>query len=426
MPVYAYKVRDAKGTEYSGTIEADNEQTLRVTLTDQGYVVSEISKAKGVKGTARVSRFKRVKLGDLAQFCRQFATMIDAGVSLIRCLTVLQEQTTNANLRAIIAEIRSDVEGGSSLSGAMARYSRTFSDLAVGLIRAGEVGGVLDETLNRLAGFLEKDLELRRKVKAAMTYPSIVMIAAIGIVFFLMTFILPKFMALFDELGIGRDKMPKMTLMLRNVSEFMRNNVLLTLGILITLVIAIRIIGRTKAGRRYIDLVKLKLPVFGKLIHKVALARFASTLSTLLSSGVPILQAMETVAGTVGNVIIAEAIMDARAAVREGDEIGMPLRASGLFPPMVVQMITIGEETGSLDSMLRKVSEFYESEVETALSQLTSAIEPILIVFLGGVVGFIVISMFLPLVAIIDSLGSSGGDDEGGGEGGGGGGGGGE
>ncbi|HQK92608.1 MAG TPA: type II secretion system F family protein [Armatimonadota bacterium] len=265
---------------------------------------------------------------------------------------------------------------------------------------------MLDETLNKLAVFLEKDLELRRKVKSAMTYPTIVMIAAVGIVLFLMTFILPKFMALFDELGIGRDKMPKMTLILRDASDFLVHYWYYALAGGIIIFIALKFLGRTKVGRRYIDLVKLKLPVFGKLIHKVALSRFASTLSTLLSSGVPILQAMETVAGTVGNEIIAEAVLDARASVREGEEIGTPLRNSGMFPPMVVQMISIGEETGSLDAMLAKVSEFYESEVDTALASLTAAIEPMLIVFLGGVVGFIVVAMFMPLVEIINSLSS--------------------
>jgi len=410
MAVFQYRVRDARGAEFTGTIEADSEQALRTNLVDQGYVVSSIQKTKGtgvVKGRGRgMSRFKRVKLNDLAQFCRQFATMINAGVTVVRCLSVLQEQTTNPNLRAMIADIRAEVEGGNSLSGAMAKYSRTFSNLAIGLVRAGEVGGVLDETLNKLAVFLEKDLELRRKVKSAMTYPTIVMIAAVGIVLFLMTFILPKFMALFDELGIGRDKMPKMTLILRDASDFLVHYWYYALAGGIIIFIALKFLGRTKVGRRYIDLVKLKLPVFGKLIHKVALSRFASTLSTLLSSGVPILQAMETVAGTVGNEIIAEAVLDARASVREGEEIGTPLRNSGMFPPMVVQMISIGEETGSLDAMLAKVSEFYESEVDTALASLTAAIEPMLIVFLGGVVGFIVVAMFMPLVEIINSLSS--------------------
>jgi len=409
MAIFEYTVKDARGQEFTGTIEADSERSLRTNLTDQGYVVSAIEKTKGGGARAKggFSRFKRVKLNDLAQFCRQFATMINAGVTVVRCLSVLQEQTTNPNLRAIIGDIRAEVEGGNTLSGAMGKYSRTFSNLAIGLVRAGEVGGVLDETLEKLAVFLEKDVELRRKIKSAMTYPVIVMIAAVGIVMFLMTFILPKFMALFDELGIGRDKMPKMTLVLRDISTFLNHNWWIAMIGLVVIIMATRMIGRTKAGRRYIDLIKLKLPVFGSLIHKVALARFSSTLSTLLSSGVPILQAMETVAGTVGNEIIAEAVMDARASVREGEEIGTPLRASGMFPPMVVQMITIGEETGSLDAMLMKISEFYEAEVDTALAQLTSAIEPLLIVFLGGVVGFIVIAMFMPLVEIINSLAES-------------------
>jgi len=406
MPVFVWEATTRRGDVKKGELEGADEAAIRGQLRRQGFRSIKI-KAKP-KDLSEYLPFLKQKVSEknVVVFARIFATMINAGVTVVRCLSVLQEQTTNPNLRAMIADIRTEVEGGNSLSGAMAKYSRTFSNLAIGLVRAGEVGGVLDETLNKLAVFLEKDLELRRKVKSAMTYPMIVMIAAVGIVLFLMTFILPKFMALFDELGIGRDKMPKMTLILRDASDFLVHYWYYALAGGIIIFIALKFLGRTKVGRRYIDLVKLKLPVFGKLIHKVALSRFASTLSTLLSSGVPILQAMETVAGTVGNEIIAEAVLDARASVREGEEIGTPLKASGMFPPMVVQMISIGEETGSLDAMLAKVSEFYESEVDTALQSLTAAIEPMLIVFLGGVVGFIVVAMFMPLVEIINSLSS--------------------
>jgi len=417
MPTFAFVVRDQQGKEIPSSQSAKNEETLRRGLEAQGYEVVSIVRTKAVGAKrAKASMFKRVKLDQLAQWCRQFATMINAGVSLIRCLTVLQEQTTNPNLRVITRDVRDEVEGGNTLSGAMTKYQRTFSNLAIGLVRAGEVGGVLDEALERLAGFMENDVELRRKVKSAMTYPVIVMVAAVGIVAFLVTFILPKFMDMYEELGVGADQMPAMTLMLRNISLFAANNVLVVIGIIAALVIAIKLIGRTRIGRRYLDLFKLKVPVFGKLTHKVAMARFASTLSTLLQSGVPILQAMETVAGTVGNAIISDCLLDARASIREGEEIGRPLKDSGWFPPMVVQMIAIGEETGSLDAMLMKVSDFYESEVDVALSQLTAAIEPMLILFLGGVVGFIVIAMFLPLVGLISNLSGSGEDGGGGGE----------
>jgi len=420
MPTFAFVVKDSRGVEVQSSLPGKNEAEIRRNLQARGYEIVSLTRTRDVGAKRpKTSMFRRVKLTDLAQWCRQFATMINAGVSLIRCLTVLQEQTTNTNLRTITRDIRDEVEGGNTLSGAMTKYSRTFSTLAIGLVRAGEVGGVLDEALLRLAGFMEKDVELRRKIKSAMTYPVIVMAAACGIVGFLVTFILPKFMDMYEELGVGPDKMPAMTMFLRNTAFFARDHFLIVLGVVVAIVIALKLIGRTKMGRRYIDLIKLKTPVFGKLWHKVALARFASTLSTLLQSGVPILQAMETVAGTVGNAIIADAILDARAAIREGEEIGRPLRDSGWFPPMVVQMIAIGEETGSLDAMLMKISDFYESEVETALAQLTAALEPMLIVFLGVVVGFIVISMFMPLVSLISELSSEGSDSSSGGEGGG-------
>lgn len=413
MPTFAFVAKDSRGQEIQTSVEAKNEQNLRRTLQAQGYEVISVVRTRsvGAKRT-KLSMFRRVKLIDLSQWCRQFATMINAGVSLIRCLTVLREQTTNPNLRIITEEIRTEVESGNSLSGAMQKYNRTFSSLAIGLVRAGEVGGVLDESLNRLATFLEKDVEFRRKIKSALTYPVIVIIAACGIVAFLVTYIVPKFMAMYEELEVGADKMPMITLILRNVSYWMRDNVLICIGILVAVFIALKLIGRTRVGRRYIDLIKLKSPVFGKLVHKLALARFASTLSTLLQSGVPILQAMETVAGAVGNSVIADALLDARASIREGEEIGRPLKDSGWFPPMVVQMIAIGEETGSLDSMLMKVSIFYESEVDTALSQLTAALEPLLIVFLGGVVGFIVIAVFLPLISLISELSGEGSESK--------------
>jgi type IV pilus assembly protein PilC len=282
----------------------------------------------------------------------------------------------------------------------------------IGLVRAGEVGGVLEEALQRLSVFLEKDVELRRKIKSALTYPAIVSFVAVGIVLFLTIYIVPKFIDMFKEFGLKKEDFPAPTMFLANCSDFLVNKFYIVVICVVIFMIAFKMFVRTKFGRRAWDKFKLKVPVFGKLNHKVALARFSRTLATLLASGVPILQAMETVAGAVANEIISDAILDARARVREGDVISEPLRKSRMFPPMVVQMISIGQESGSLDTMLYKIADFYDSEVDAAVAQLTAAIEPALIVFLGFTVGFIVVAMFLPMVAMIQGL-SGGGDDSG-------------
>ena len=405
MPNFAYSIRDATGAVFGGTSEAENEEILRRRLTEQGFTVVEIKQVKG--GAKRIGGFGGVKKTELAVMCRQFSTMIDAGVNLVRCLTVLSEQATSPKLRAILNDIRAEVEGGSTLTRALEKYPNVFDRLFVGLVNAGEVGGALEESLQRLAGFLEKDVELRRKVKSAMTYPILVMCFAIAVVIGLMTFVLPKFMVLFEDLQIK--ELPVPTMMLKATSNFMVHKWYWMILFIVGFLIVFRIFVKTRVGRRLYDRIKLKAPVLGKLNHKVALARFARTLSTLLSSGVGILQAMETVAGTVSNDIISDAILSARASIREGERIAEPLARSKLFPPMVVQMISIGEESGSLDPMLAKVADFYESEVEAALESLTSAIEPVLIVLLGVVAGFIVISIFLPLISVIQNLSSGGG-----------------
>lgn len=402
MPTYAYTVRDATGAVIPGTVEAESEGLLRRRLTEQGLTVVDIKETKTAKKKNVAGGFGRVKLSDLSVFCRQFSTMIDAGVSLVRCLAVLSEQTVNPKLKRIINDLQAEVEAGQMLSKAMSKYPTVFSNLFIGLIRAGEVGGVLEESLQRLSMFLEKDQELRRKVKSAMTYPCIVMIVAIAIVLLLVTFILPKFMDLFVDLGVK--DYPAPTKMLMAFSNFLTSRWYIMLIGTIAFVIAFRLFVRTKVGRRTYDRIKLKAPVFGKLNHKIVLARFSRTLGTLLASGVPILQALETVAGTVSNEIVADAVMEARARIREGDRIGDPLQRCKLFPPMVVQMISIGEESGALDPMLAKVADFYEAEVDAALASLTSAIEPVMIVFLGCAVGFIVISIFLPLISVVTSL----------------------
>lgn len=407
MATFSYTVRDASGQTRTGTSEADNAEVLRRRLQEQGFTVADITQTAAGRRKPG-GGWGRVKLGDLSVFCRQFSTMIDAGVSLVRALDVLGEQTQNPKLKRIILDLQQEVEAGNTLSKAMSKYPKTFNNLFIGLVRAGEVGGVLEEALQRLSGFLEKDMELRRKVKAAMTYPVIVVVVAVGIVVGLTTFIVPKFIELFRDLGVK--ELPWMTQLLVDFSDFLKSRWWMGLIIIIVTYLAIKYFGTTRVGRRVIDRIKLKVPVFGKLHHKITLARFARTLGTLLVSGVPILQAMETVAGTVGNGIIAEAIMQARARIREGDRINDPLEKSRMFPPMVVHMISIGEESGALDSMLTKIAEFYEQEVEATLQSLTSAIEPVLIVVLGFCVGFIVIAMFMPLISVIQNLTSGAGD----------------
>jgi type IV pilus assembly protein PilC len=409
MPVYSYTFRDSSGGIQKGTADAESEEILRKRFEEQGFTITEITMIKAKSPKAR--SYGKVKLGNLAIFCRQFSTMVDAGVSLVRCLDVLGQQTQDPKLKKILVDVGERVEGGESLSRAMQRHPRTFSNLFIGMVRAGEVGGVLEETLQRLSHFLEKDVELRRKVKSALTYPVLVLVMSIGITGFLVYWFVPQWVVILYDLGLKNDDLPGPTQFLIAVSDVVRYNWWIVLLSIIGIVFAYKLFTSTRFGRRVADRVKLKVPVFGKLHHKICLARFSRTMGTLLTSGVPILQAMETVAGTVGNTIMADAVLEARARIREGDRIGDPLEESRLFPPMVVHMIGVGEESGSLDFMLQKIADFYESEVEAALASLTAALEPIMIVGLGFIVGFIVISMFLPLVKVIGTLSSGAADD---------------
>jgi len=418
MATYAYTVRDAAGTMRNGTSEAENPDVLARRLREQGFVISEIKAAKTKKaGGNFFENLQKVKLTELSIFCRQFSTMIDAGVSLVRCLDVLSQQQSNPRFKRIILDVLKEVEAGQTLSKSMAKYPTVFSNLFIGLVRAGEVGGVLEETLQRLSTFLEKDVEMKRKIKSAMTYPSIVMGAAVLIVTGLCRFIVPTFLGLFETmLPHGRADFPALTLGLVAVSDFLTYKLWAVILIVVAFNIAFKAFIKTNFGMHAWDKFKLKVPVFGKLNHKVALARFSRTLGTLLTSGVPILQALETVAGTVSNVVISDAIMEARARIREGDRIGDPLIKSKLFPPMVVQMISIGEESGSLDAMLAKIADFYEDEVDAALAALAVAIEPLLICFLGVAVLLIILGMFMPMIVLIQSLSGGDGTEKGAGE----------
>lgn len=404
MPVYSYSYRDASGGVQKGTAEADTEDVLRKRFEEQGFTITEITmiRARG----AKPKRYGKVKLTNLSIFCRQFSTMVDAGVSLVRCLDVLASQTQDPKLKKIIMDVGERVEGGESLSRAMQRHPRTFSNLFIGLIRAGEVGGVLEESLQRLSHFLEKDVELRRKVKSALTYPVLVVVMAFSITFFLVYWFVPQFAKILEDLGMKKDDIPGPTQFLIDLAHNLEARWWVFALSILGIVLAYKLFVSTRFGRRVADRVKLKIPVFGKLHHKICMARFSRTLGTLLTSGVPILQAMETTSGVVGNTIMSDAVMEARARIREGDRIGDPLEQSRLFPPMVVHMIGVGEESGSLDFMLQKIADFYESEVEATLASLTAALEPIMIVMLGCIVGFIVISMFLPFAKVIETLSS--------------------
>lgn len=408
MPVFSYTFKDATGGIQKGTADAESEEVLRRRFEEQGFIITEVQMIRAK--SKRAKTYGKVRLGHLAVFCRQFSTMVDAGVSLVRCLDVLSAQTQDPKLKKILLDLGERVEGGESLSRAMQRHPRTFSNLFIGMIRAGEVGGVLEESLQRLSAFLEADVALRRKVKSALTYPVLVAILATGITLFLVYWFVPQWIDILYDLGMKKDDLPAPTQFLVTVSDLLVHRWWVLILSITFIIVAYKLFVSTRFGRRVADRVKLKIPVFGKLHHKICMARFSRTMGTLLTSGVPILQAMETVAGTVGNTIMSDAVLEARARIREGDRIGDPLEQSRLFPPMVVHMIGVGEESGSLDFMLQKIADFYEAEVEATLASLTAALEPIMIVSLGFVVGFIVISMFLPLVSVIANL-SSGQND---------------
>lgn len=404
MPYFNYTIRDANGQTRSGKVEAPNAEELKKRLQAEGLQVIEITEDRKAPRVP-AGGYGRVKLSDLAIFARQFSTMLDAGVSLIRCLDVLQAQTNNARLRKILMDLSARVESGESLSRSMARHPKAFSQLIIGLIRAGEVGGVLEESLQRIAGFLEKDVGLRRKIRSALTYPVIVLLAAVGILIFLVSWLVPQFASLFKELGIK--EMPAPTQFLIDLSALFTQRWYVVIIAVVAVLVAYKLFVSTRVGRRVADRVKLRILVFGPLHHKIVMARFSRTMGTLLASGVPILQAMETVAGVVGNSVVSDAVIESRARIREGEKIADPLQRSKMFPPMVVHMVSVGEESGSLDHMLNKIADFYENEVEMTIASLTAAIEPVMILLLGLIVGFIVISMFLPMIEVISNLSQS-------------------
>ncbi len=402
VPTYSYKCRDGKGASVTGTIEADSDAAAREALREKDLLVISINQsAAGGKKQSFFEAMKKVKLKSLAIFTRQFATMINSGLSLVRALDVLTIQTEDKKLADILSMIKEDVEQGSTLTDAFGKYPDTFNALFINLVSAGEVGGVLDEVMARLAIFIEKDQELKAKVKSAMTYPTIIFIFANVIVIFLLVFILPTFIAMFTEMGV---ELPAPTAFLVNVSKSLTSYWYMWLATLFGMAFGLKAWRKTESGRYRWDSLMLKLPVFGMLNTKIAVSRFARTMSTLLSSGVPIMQSLEVVAKASGNAVMEGGLMNVREQIREGSNMADPIAAMPIFPPMVTHMIAVGEETGNLDAMLEKVSDFYDMEVERTLESLTAMIEPLLMVFMGVVVGFIVVAMFLPMFSLLNAI----------------------
>ncbi|MCL6623776.1 MAG: type II secretion system F family protein [Fimbriimonadales bacterium] len=403
MPRFSYSAVDASGRPVQGVMEAENEQLLLQHLHDQNLHVTEIRLAPG-RGEAKASslfKARKPKLRNLVFFSRQFATMINAGIPMLRCLEILSAQTRDPALKSAIVEVTSDVRGGSSLNEALAKHPLVFSRLYVNMVRAAELGGVLDEILDRLAAFLEYEMEVRGKIKSAMTYPILVLAFSIIMLFALFTFVLPKFKEIFEGMNV---QVPKVKAILFGIGDLFQNFWWAMILTAVGAFMGLKLWGRTPQGAYQLDFIKLKLPIVGELVLKMSVARFARTLGTLLSSGVPMMRSLEIVGDTSGNRVLIQAIDQARVAIREGQKLSDPLVASGLFPPMVTQMVDVGEESGRLSDMLVKVSEFYDREVETTVKGLTTMIEPLLIIFMGVIVGFIAISVMTPIFQLVNSV----------------------
>jgi type IV pilus assembly protein PilC len=402
MPSFAYTALDDNGKTIKGKMEAESEALVMTKLHEQRYHILSLTEDKTrSKQVAGSGSKRKVKLNAMVIFSRQFATMIDAGVAIVRCLDILEGQTKDPVLRPVIAACKKDVKGGLSLSDAFSKHPNVFSRLYVNMVKAAEAGGILDKILDRLSEFLEKEQEVRGKIKSAMIYPILVLVFAVSMVIALFILVLPKFKELFESMNI---QMPAATRMLFGISTVMREYWYVLFGGAAAMVMFYRWYRGTDAGSWQIDTLKLKFPVVGELVQKMAISRFSRTFATLIASGVPMMKSLEIVGETSGNRVISRAIENARSAIREGQKISTPLQQSGLFPGMVTHMIDIGEETGRLSEMLTKVSDFYDQEVDNAVKALTSMIEPCLIVVMGGIVGFIAISIMAPIFKLISAI----------------------
>jgi type IV pilus assembly protein PilC len=394
---YAYKVRDTGGKLVSGTLVADNQQLVVSRLREMGYIPLTVGLQKqGVKREFHFSN--KVKLKDLSLFSRQFSTMVNSGLPILKCLSILQEQTDSAVLQKTVVELGLEIERGSSLSDSMGKFPKVFDNLYVAMIRSGEAAGVLEAVLERLSMNLEKEVALRQRIKAAMTYP-IVVVGFVGMILAAMLlFIVPQFKTIYGSLG---GTLPLPTLILLKVSDILKSDFIIVAVLTAIFVYAFKRFKKTPRGHDLWDRAKLRAPIFGPLVQKTALARFSRTLAVLSKSGVPILQALDVVGETVNNTVIARAVKDVQESVKQGDSLAKPLSKYKVFPPMTVQMLAVGEETGALDTMLDKVAQFYDEEVTAAVDSLTAIIEPAMIFLVGGMVGLAVIALYMPMFNII-------------------------
>jgi type IV pilus assembly protein PilC len=401
MPIFKWEGKALKGQIKKGEFEAPGEAAVRIYLRQQNIIPTKIvSKGKEIKFALPFKQ--KVKQRSIAIFTRQLATMIDAGLPLVQSLEILSSQQDQKLFKNIIREIREDVEGGSTFAAALKKHPGTFDDLYTNLVVAGEEGGILDTILLRLAGYIEKAEALKKKVKSALVYPSAIVSVAVIVVMILMIFVIPVFETMFGAAG---QTLPLPTLIVLGMSKLIKKYVVIIIPLCILIFFLLRKYHQTESGKAVIDSLLLKMPVFGPLFKKIAVARFSRTLGTLVSSGVPILDGLTIVSKTSGNKTIETAILNARASIREGETIADPLGRSAIFPPMVIQMISVGESTGALDSMLSKIADFYEEEVDVAVGNLTSLLEPLLMVFLGVVIGGVVISMYLPIFQMASAVG---------------------
>jgi type IV pilus assembly protein PilC len=406
MPEYQYKVRDGQGRVVQAEAQAESSTVLKARLTSRGFDVLDIQS----KDRFDINRswdsftliFEKVSLKDLVVFSRQFSAMVSSGVAMLRTLIIVVEQCKNRKMKSTVEEVRKSVESGLSLSDALAKHPKVFDKLFVAMVRAGETGGILAEVLVRLADFLESRQRLNTKVRSAMVYPTVVLIVAILVFWAMLTFVLPVFQGLFKNIG---GELPAYTQLLILLSEYARSIwMVMCVGAIVALVWSIRRYYETDAGRYQIDALALRIPVFGDLVNKVAVARFSRTFGTLIRAGVPMLNALDVVKETAGNAVIAQAMERVYTEVRQGGTVSKPMSRNPIFPTMVTQMIAVGEETGKLDDMLAKIADFYDMEVENQVEALTSLLEPIMVVFIGGIVGSVVIGMYLPIFSIINQL----------------------
>ena len=402
MPVFLWEGTTRKDEVKKGEMEAADEAAVRALLRRQGFKSIEVRTKP--KDLAEYVPFLagRVKEKDVVVFCRIFSTMINAGLPLIQCLDLLAQQEQNKAFAKIIRSIKEDIEGGTSLTDALKKYPKVFDDLFVNLIAAGEAGGILDVILQRLSNYLEKAMKLKARVKSAMTYPIAVLVISFAVVALLLIKVIPVFKSMFEGMG---GQLPGPTQMLITASEFAQSYWWIILALIIGAVFAFNRFYATKKGRWAIDSAILKAPIFGPLLKKVAVAKFSRTMATMMSSGVPILEGLSIVSKTSGNVVVEDALLKTRQSISEGRSIAEPLSETKIFPPMVVQMISVGEATGALDSMLNKVADFYDDEVDAAVEAMTSLLEPVMMVFLGGIVGGMIIAMYLPIFKMASVVG---------------------